>query len=361
MLTGSVLEDQPVNPPHAFCPWLSGRDREWGVMGESTFAEIRKIQGTIDEYLVIRNDNVPLIRSVQANDINDVRRSLELGADVDAAGLEGETVLHMASALGKVEIVRLLCEFHANVSALTEEHSTPLLHCARFCGSPDDALRVANILLDHGANPTKGIEECTPLYYALWRPLIPLAERLIPLTDLSKRAVGNFNSNLSAALDAMRHRQRIDPLNLLLQHASRYLHERDIFDCVEKGGLLALDAVLLTQPPIIGPSQSTWLHDHAVQIAFATLTSPRVYRRPSSQTISVLDRTCQYGFSPSDLLQQICEYEDREVLRWAIEKGAKLTMYSRGDLAEMIRYLPTDWQQTVLQAWDSQHSHGAAE
>jgi hypothetical protein len=266
----------------------------------------------------------------------------------------------MASALGRADIVRLLCEeFHADVSALTtEDDSTPLLHCTRFCNSPDDALHVANILLEHGANPTQGMAEgdFTPLSFALWRPLIPVAERIIPLTNLSKRSSGgNFSSYLFAALDALRHRQRIDSLNHYLEHASEYIQPRDVFECVEKCGLPALDAVLQKNPPLMRPSQSTWLHDNATQIAFATLTAQRVHRRPSSQTISVLERACQYGLNPSEVIDYICDYEDPEVLSWAIEKGARFTL-SKEDLAEEIRYLPTSWIQTVLRAWDNQHS-----
>lgn len=267
----------------------------------------------------------------------------------------------MAAALGGVELVRLLCEFHADVSALTEDHSTPLLHCARFCGSPEDALRVANILLDHGADPTTAVGECTPLYYALRRPLIPLAERLIPLTNLSKRASGNVNPFLSAALDSFRFRQRIDALNLLLQGALSYLQERDIIECLEIGGPPAFDAVLLAQPPTIHPSQTEWLRDHAIQIAMATLPSSRLQRRSSSGTIAILDRALQYGLILSDLVLPLCSYEDRQVLEWATDKGARLTMYSKDDLSEMIRYLPVDWRNTVLQVWDSQNSNGIRE
>jgi hypothetical protein len=201
----------------------------------------------------------------------------------------------------------------------------------------------------------------TPLHYALRRPLIPLAERLMPLTDLSKRATDYINSFLQAALDPLRSHQRIDSLNFLLQHASSHLQEGDIVRCIPDGGLRALDAVLLAPPPVMLPSPSAWLHDHAIGISMAILLRPKLYRWSSSETISILDRVwCQYDLSPSDLVLEICEHEDPEVLKWAIDKGARLTVYSKEQLAEMIRHLPIDWRHMVLQVWDSQNSGGAS-
>jgi ankyrin repeat protein len=81
-----------------------------------------------------------------------VREILDSGTEINSTGREGETALHMAAALGDVELVRLLCGYHADVSALTEDYLTPLLHCARFCGFPDAALPVL-IAIDHGADP----------------------------------------------------------------------------------------------------------------------------------------------------------------------------------------------------------------
>jgi hypothetical protein len=262
----------------------------------------------------------------------------------------------MAAALGNVELVRLLCEHHANVSALTEDYSTPLLHCARFCGLPNAALLIANILLDHGADPRTAVGECTPLYYALRRPLIPLAERLIFLTDISSTVNGNINPFLLAALDAFRFRDQRAALDLFLQHGCSSLQERDIINCVEIGGLPALDAVINAQPPIMRPSPKDWFQaaDRLKQVVHAALPSSKLHRRPSSASIAILARVLLYGLDPSDLVLAVCEYEDKEVFEWATERGAKLTMYPKEDLAEMIRYLPVNWRRMVLQVWDAQ-------
>ncbi|KAL0948340.1 hypothetical protein HGRIS_010926 [Hohenbuehelia grisea] len=351
------IENQSPTPLHAFCPWFEGRNREWGPFGSSSFEEERNFQGTIDEYLSIRNDAVPIIVAVQAGDADMVRKIIDVdpGA-LTSTGLEGETALHMAAAMGHAGIVEILCLGGADVGALTEDFSTPLLHCARFC-PPEASLKTAKSLLAHSANPITALGDYTPLYFALRRAHLPLAELLLPHTDVTKQIGGNQSLYLMAALDSGRFPGAHDPLGalrLVLPRILPTLQERDIMECVQGGGVLALDTVVKAVPPIMAPNPSEWLRDKALRIAVCALPHSRAHRREPADVIGVLDRALSYGLDPSALVGRICEYQDADVLKWAVGQGAKLTQYPRAELAERMRYLGDDWQGFVLELWDAQ-------
>jgi len=68
-----------------------------------------------------------LIKSVDDGDINAVRRLLERGARVSEADEQtGMTALHIACFIDRLDIVRVLIEFHADVNATNNYGCTPL-------------------------------------------------------------------------------------------------------------------------------------------------------------------------------------------------------------------------------------------
>ena len=60
----------------------------------------------------------------------------------------GRTALHLASSLGKVEMVRMLLEHGANANSVDDDGCTPL--------SLTWTTEVERLLLDHDASPDEG-------------------------------------------------------------------------------------------------------------------------------------------------------------------------------------------------------------
>jgi ankyrin len=93
---------------------------------------------------------------------------LERGVDVNTRRMENVTPLHVASCFGKLEIVRLLLDHGAEANAETEG-GLKLLHQVSLglYESQEDGLRVAQLLLDRGADVDTGSKNHkTPLHYA---------------------------------------------------------------------------------------------------------------------------------------------------------------------------------------------------
>ena len=68
---------------------------------------------------------------VQRGKFGELRDLLRSGSVVDARNLHQETLLHHACREGRVDMITLLGEFHANVEAEDSEGDTPLHWCAR--------------------------------------------------------------------------------------------------------------------------------------------------------------------------------------------------------------------------------------
>ncbi|KAJ7670261.1 ankyrin repeat-containing domain protein [Mycena rosella] len=171
------------SPPHAFSPRLAFFDED------SVFFDIWRgtgLEGTA--YFAARNDSVPLIRASQTNDIAAVQNLISSpGLRIDESGLEGETALHMACALGYAEVAEALISAGASLDATDHEGVTPLVHCTRFC-PPNDSARVVTILLAAGANPLHivglDLARYPPLWFAINAHNMSAVRILAPLTPL---------------------------------------------------------------------------------------------------------------------------------------------------------------------------------
>jgi ankyrin repeat protein len=105
-----------------------------------------------------------LIEAAGQNNVPEVERLLSVGADVNArdTGYFGNTPLHVASVLGRVQVVKELVERGADIEANDSGGSTPL-HGASCRGH----VVVVIELLSRGANiDAKNDVGSTPLHYA---------------------------------------------------------------------------------------------------------------------------------------------------------------------------------------------------
>src|ERR1700722_881740 len=75
----------------------------------------------------------PLFRAIALRDVNEVRRTLSMGADVNAANPEGVTPLMRAAMDGEADIVQaLLAAGGMNVNAQSDSGETALFHAALY-------------------------------------------------------------------------------------------------------------------------------------------------------------------------------------------------------------------------------------
>jgi ankyrin repeat protein len=117
------------------------------------------------------------MQAVQRNDVRGVQRQIEAGADVNALEANGDAPLVMAAYLGHTEIVRLLLEAGADVTAVDPEMKGTALHAAAYAGRTE----AARLLISHGIDinrqgPRNGY---TALHDAIWQGHVETARAII--------------------------------------------------------------------------------------------------------------------------------------------------------------------------------------
>jgi ankyrin repeat protein len=102
-------------------------------------------------------DRELLHRASQSGQIDEVRRLVEQGSDVNAFDELGMTPLHYAAEREQFDVVTFLLTHGANVNAIHEPTigRPPLAHIAPTC-----SLRMAHMLLERGADPMLQIGLC---------------------------------------------------------------------------------------------------------------------------------------------------------------------------------------------------------
>ncbi len=127
--------------------------------------------------------DTPLTFAIRYGDAEGItaRILLERGARVDEPGASENTPLHEAALNGDAALIRELINRGADVNALNDINSTPLLLDTMYDDvSEDDCYAVAEILLDHGADPTIANDEGnTPLHGAVMRNRLRIVELLL--------------------------------------------------------------------------------------------------------------------------------------------------------------------------------------
>ncbi|MDF1910302.1 ankyrin repeat domain-containing protein [Mycolicibacterium smegmatis] len=83
--------------------------------------------------------------------VDDLRREIVDGLDINEADEAGLTPLHHACIHWSYESAKILLEAGADVDPRDQWGNTPLL---RVVGSRDDSLAWVTLLLEYGANPT---------------------------------------------------------------------------------------------------------------------------------------------------------------------------------------------------------------
>lgn len=118
-----------------------------------------------------------LMKAVQKNDAARVAALIADGADVDELDPNGDAPLVMAAYLGHTEVVKLLLEAGADVTAVDPGMKATALHAAAYAGRTE----AAALLVQHGIDinrqgPKNGY---TALHDAIWENNIDTAKVIL--------------------------------------------------------------------------------------------------------------------------------------------------------------------------------------
>lgn len=305
-----------------------------------------------EEYFAHRNDSAPLVAAAQLGDIGAVRERLEAGDDITSAGLDGETALHMASALGFVDIVRLLLDNHAHPEVKDKDGATPLMHCARFCPA-ESAQPVADLLIAAGANTATTVQDAdsyhTPLSLAIQFGNIPVARYLAPRTNLAAAKSYGRNEYLKTVLNLCRlgrDPEKGDELLNILIDAGLKVTESDVPLALRVGKWSVVERVLKA-----AGLDENWFRNKPTQLLADALEDPYLRDYPFADVARRFFD--DYSADPNDPQVQyvvISRYDQKELLEVALQAGMDLTSMEEKELNAMcFPMLSKEWTQFVLE------------
>jgi ankyrin repeat protein len=104
-----------------------------------------------------------LIESAKKGDAASVEALLASGVAVAPTDPLGRTPLHYAARLGHIAVIELLLKKGAPVDATDKAGFTPLVRAVQ---AGDGNLRTVQLLLSHGADPSRIVEGKAPLDWA---------------------------------------------------------------------------------------------------------------------------------------------------------------------------------------------------
>ncbi|HKB59770.1 MAG TPA: ankyrin repeat domain-containing protein [Gallionellaceae bacterium] len=129
-------------------------------------ADVTRVQALIRQGADVNTPDaqgrVPLIAAIARDDVEIAALLLDKGARIGATGPDGMPALSAAAMVGHPEMVQLLLDRGASANAQPASGMTPLaIACmaarpevmAHFSATLSDRTEVANILLNHGADP----------------------------------------------------------------------------------------------------------------------------------------------------------------------------------------------------------------
>jgi ankyrin repeat protein len=118
-----------------------------------------------------------LMQAVQANDVAQVRKLVAQGVDVSELDQNQDAPLIMAAYKGYTDIVRLLLEAGADVTAVDPGMKATALHAAAYAGHAE----AARLLIEHRIDIDKQgpYNGYTALHDAIWQNNVETAEVLI--------------------------------------------------------------------------------------------------------------------------------------------------------------------------------------
>ncbi|EFA07512.1 pyrexia [Tribolium castaneum] len=100
---------------------------------------------------------------------------LEKGVSLQAVDGEGRSALHLAACTGNIDCIKLLLQHGAEISARDALNRATPLHCAASKGH----LSAVKLLIRHGADVNAGLDNKSPLHYAVQSLAIDCVKELL--------------------------------------------------------------------------------------------------------------------------------------------------------------------------------------
>lgn len=128
-----------------------------------------------------------LMTAICRNEVDTVRNLIANGVSVNELDANGDAPLVMAAYQGHTEIVRMLLEAGADVSAVDPSMKATALHAAAYAGRTE----AAKLLIKHGIDVNKQgpVNGYTALHDAIWQNNVGTAKVIIEAgADLDLRS-----------------------------------------------------------------------------------------------------------------------------------------------------------------------------
>lgn len=119
--------------------------------------------------------NELLLAAALHGNVQDIKKAMALGADVNCRNANGDTPLNMVAKLSYYKLVKYFVEQGAEVNTSNKDHITPLHWGVEYNNVP-----IVRLLLEKGADvhARDGIQE-TPLHWAGWTGNLASARLLL--------------------------------------------------------------------------------------------------------------------------------------------------------------------------------------
>ena len=123
----------------------------------------------------LKSANKLLLAAALHGNVQDIKKAMLAGADVDCKDSNGNTSLNMVAKLSYFHLVEYFVEKGAEVNTANNEKITPLHYGVEY-----NNVKIVKLLLEKGANidARDGIHE-TPLHWAGWTGNIEAARLLL--------------------------------------------------------------------------------------------------------------------------------------------------------------------------------------
>ena len=113
--------------------------------------------------------NLPLLEAVTTGSRSEVEQLLRQGADPNTLGEQGQTALHVSSAMARFGVVKMLLDHGADPNLRDHKGMTPLIAATGAIAESNAVEATVSLLLDRGADPNPTGVMLSPLAFAMQR------------------------------------------------------------------------------------------------------------------------------------------------------------------------------------------------
>jgi ankyrin repeat protein len=137
------------------------------------FWNLNLVQGQIKSDTLSKNSI--LINGATYGNVKEIKKALDLKAEINFKNKEGQTALYLVAKLCRYDLVKLLVENGAEINTAGNDKITPLHWVVEY-----DKIKIVKYLLERGANvQARDALNETPVHWAGWTGNIESAKLLL--------------------------------------------------------------------------------------------------------------------------------------------------------------------------------------